>query len=231
MAETLNTARLKKGNEIFEVVVDPEKAILARQGAIEVREAVMYPKIYSDAKKGLLASEQRMKALFGTSEPLQIAKLIITQGDVQLTSEYRQKLLQQKRARIIDLIHRQGVDPRTNAPHPAQRIDAAMDEAKIRIDEFKPGEQQVQGILKALRPILPIKLVTKQIEVHFPPEYSGRAHGVVKPFGRVLKESWEPNGGWKGIIEIPGGLEQEFFDKLNNITKGQAETKIVKVSE
>ncbi len=193
-SESMNLARLKKGSEVFEVVVEPEKAILARKGKLEVREALVYPKVYSDARKGMLASEQRMQALFGTTDPYQVAKLIIEQGEVQLTSEYKQKLREQKKSRIVYLIHRQGVDPRTNAPHPIQRIEAALEEAKFKIDEFKAPEEQVQEAIKALRPVLPIKLVTKQIEITIPAEHSAKSYGVIKNFGRLLKESWNPDG-------------------------------------
>ncbi|MBW2969503.1 ribosome assembly factor SBDS [Candidatus Woesearchaeota archaeon] len=228
MSETLNLARLKKGSDVFEIVVNPEKAIHYRSHPeTDIREAVVYPKIYSDAKKGLLAPEQRMQAVFGTTEPLEAAKQILQKGDIQVTAEYRQKLQEQKRNRIIDIIRRQGVDPRTNAPHPLTRIEAALKEAKVRIEEYKPAEQQIADILKALRPIIPIKLVTKEIQVILPAKYAPKAHSIIKVFGKVIKERWENDGSWNGQVEIPGGMETEFYDKLNNTTHGQAQTKLI----
>ncbi|MEM3154355.1 MAG: ribosome assembly factor SBDS [Candidatus Woesearchaeota archaeon] len=225
MSETLNLARLKKGTDVFEIVINPEQAVYFRHHLeTNVREALAYPKIYSDAKKGLLASEQRMQAIFGTTDPLEIAKQIIIKGDIQITAEYRKQLLEQKRKRIIDIIRRQGVDPRTNSPHPLTRIEAALAEAKVRIDEFKTPELQVPEILKALRPIIPIKLVMKEIEVVVPAQYAPKAYPFIKSFGKIIKEHWKSDGSWNGKIEIPGGLETEFYDKLNSITRGQAQT-------
>ena len=225
----MSLARLKKGTDVFEIVIDPEKAIAARHGKADIREAVRVPKIFSDAKKGMLASEQRMQALFGTADPWEVAKKIITDGDIQVTAEYREQLREQKRRQIVDFIRRNGVDPRTHAPHPANRIEAAMVEAKVRVDEFKPADSQVQEILKELKVILPIKFEIKDIELTIPAQYASKAYSTVKMFGKILNESWQNDGSWRGTLEIPGGMEQELYDKLNAITHGELVAKVINV--
>jgi ribosome maturation protein SDO1 len=228
--EHMNTARLKKGSDVFEIVIDPEKAIEARHGKADIRDALKVQKIFSDAKKGMLASEQRMQALFGTTDAIEVAKKIVVDGNIQITAEYRQKLMDQKRLQIIEFIRRNGVDPRTHTPHPATRIEAALVEAKVRVDEFKPVEQQVQDVLKALRPILPIKFEMKEIELTISAQYASKAYSAVKHFGKILSESWQNDGSWRGIIEIPGGMEQEMYDKLNALTHGGLVSKVIKVN-
>ncbi len=227
--EHFNTARLKKGSDVFEIVIEPEIAIAARHGKADIRDALKVQKVFSDAKKGMLASEQRMQAIFGTTDALEVAQKIIKEGSIQITAEYRQKLMEQKRRQVVDFIRRNGVDPRTHAPHPAQRVEAAMVEAKVRIDEFKPAEQQVQEVLKALRPILPIKFEVKEVELIIPAQYASKAHNVLKAFGKILKEEWMNDGSWKGIMEIPGGMEQELYDKLNALTHGGLVSKVINV--
>jgi len=223
-----NLARLKKGSEVFEIVVDPDRAINCKGRAeVDVRDVLLYPKIYSDAKKGLLASEQRLQALFNTTDPIQIARQIIDKGDIQVTSEHRKAVQDQKRKRIIDIIHKQGVDPRTNAPHPLTRVENAFDQAKVRIDDNKPPEQQVPEIIKAMRPILPIKLVTKELSVIIPAQYASRAIPILKQFGKILKDNWGNDGSWQGRVEIPGGLETDFYDKLNSLTHGDVQATLI----
>jgi len=229
--EHINTARLKKGSDVFEIVIEPEKAIAARHGKADIREALKVPKIFSDAKKGMLASETRMQALFGTTDPFEVAKKIVVDGDIQVTAAYREQLREQKRRQIVDFIRRNGVDPRTHAPHPASRIEAAMVEAKVRVDEFKAADQQVQDVLKALRPILPIKFETKEIEITLPAQWASKAYSVLKQFGKILSEAWQSDGSWKGTIELPGGMEQELYDKLNALTHGEVIANVIKVKE
>lgn len=226
MADTQNFAKLKKGSDVFEIVINPDKAMAFKKGIGDVRDVLMFPKIFSDARKGMTAPETRLKAVFGTTDPNEVAKKIILEGDVQVTAEYRNTLVQQKRQRIIDLLHMNGVDPRTNAPHPATRIDAALTEAKVKIDEHKPAEEQIQGILRQITPILPIKFVKKEIQLTIPAQYAGKTYTAIKQLSKILRETWNSDGSWTGLVEIPGGLEQELYDKLNSMTHGTLQAQV-----
>ncbi len=231
MSEHMNLARWKQGSDHFEIVVDAEKALTWRktkQG--DVRDVLVMPKIFSDAKKGMVASEHRLQALFESSDPLIVAAKILAEGDVQLTQEYKNKLLEQTKARLVQLIHKQGVDPHTHAPHPVTRIQAALDEAKVHVNEFAPAEQQVAEVIKQLRPILPIKFETKEIALTLPAAQASKAFSVVKQLCRILREEWLTDGSWSGTVEIPGGLEQELYDKLNSLTHGSVQAKVVRVT-
>ena len=70
---------------------------------------------------------------------------------------------------IIEIIRKNGVDPKTKLPHPAQRIKNAMDEARVTINEFRRAEDQVDGILKSIRPVLPISFEKRKIAIKIPP--------------------------------------------------------------
>lgn len=227
---SMNLAKWKKGADNFEIVVHPDKAMDFKKGIGNIRDVLVYPKVFSDAKKGMSAPENRLRTIFGTDDVNEVAKKIIQEGDVQVTSEYRNAQVQQKRQRIVDIIHRNGVDPRTNAPHPLTRVEAAIDEAKIKIDEYKTAEEQVQGILKKILPIIPIKFVKKEIQLTIPAQQAGKSYQTIKQLGKILKETWNNDGSWTGLVEIPGGMEEELYDKLNSITHGalQAEVKQVK---
>lgn len=228
-SDSINVARIKKGSDVFEVVVDPDKAVLARQNPEMTADALSFPKVFSDAKKGLQASDENLKKWFKTTDPVEVAKTIIQDGDIQLTAEYRQKMVEQKKKQMIDRIHRYGVDPRTNAPHPLSRIEAALEQAKFRMDEFKSVDAQVKPALKALQPVIPIKFVTKEIELVIPAQHAAKAYATIKMLGKIKKESWNSDGSWSGVIEIPGGIEQEVYDKLNNITHGEVQAKVLSI--
>ncbi|MBW3002224.1 ribosome assembly factor SBDS [Candidatus Woesearchaeota archaeon] len=228
-SDSINVARLKKGSDVFEIVIDPDKAVQARHNPALTADALSYPKIFSDAKKGMQASEDRMKYWFKTSDPIEVAKIIIKEGNIQVTAEYRQKMIEQKKKQLIDRIHKNGVDPRTNAPHPVSRVEAALQEAKIKIDEFKSVDVLLKDALKKLQPIIPIKFVKKEIEIVIPAAYAAKAYPTVKMLGKIMKESWNSDGSWTGLIEIPGGMEQECYDKLNSITHGELQAKVVSI--
>src|SRR3989344_5094632 len=221
-------AKLKIQGQHFEIMVDSNLAIAFREGkAVDMKDILAVQRVFSDAKKGLEASETGMKLVFGTADPMEVAKTIIQKGELPLTTEYKEKLREQKRKQIVSIIHRNAVDPKTHHPHPVQRIENALQEAKIHVDEFEDVQKQVQEVLKKIRVVLPIKFEIKEIAVKIPPDYTGKVYGIFASFGKKLKEEWLNDGSLAVVIEIPGGLEEEFYDKLNAVCHGNTETKVL----
>ena len=223
-------ARLKTHGQNFEILVDCNNALALREGKnVDMHDILAAMKVFSDAKKGLEASENAMKQIFETSDIEEVAKTIIQKGEIQLTQEHRDKVREEKRKQIIAIIHRNGVDPRTHLPHPVQRIENAFIEAKFHVDEVKPVQEQVQEALKKLRLILPIKFEVKEIALKIPPDFAHKCYSTVKAFGTLLKEDWQSNGYWVGVVELPGGMENDLYDKLNKICHGNVESKVLKI--
>ena len=222
-------ARLKKGEEHFEVLVDPYAAADLIDGKeIDIIQSLAIDAIFKDSKKGTHATGESLKEKFGTDDIAEVAKQIILSGNIQLTTEQRNKMQKNKKNRIIETIARNAMDPKTKAPHPRQRIELAMEEAKVHVDPFKPVSEQVKTIIDALRPLLPISMEHVRISVKIPAEHIGKAYGVVRNYGALEREDWQSDGSWIGIIKIPAGMQTDFYDKLNDVTKGNISTKILK---
>lgn len=225
---SLNIARLRKGGEIFEVVVDPDMAISFKHGVnVDIKDIIKSEEIFTDAKKGSFAPENRLKELFGTESALEVAKIILAEGEIQLTNEYRAKVREEKKKKIISLIAKNAIDPKTKLPHPPQRIENALEEKKVKIDEFKKAEDQLERVVDEIRPILPIRFETKKIEVIIPPAYAGKAYSVIAQFAKPYNEEWRNDGSYKCIVEIPAGLQINFIEKVNALTHGDVETRAI----
>lgn len=226
---SFNVARLKFGGEKFEVVVHPDAAMDFRAGRIsDLKDVLLYDRIFADAHKGLLPSEHIMKSVFKTDNRDEIISVILKKGEIQLTSEYRDGLREQKRKWLVQLIHKNGVDPRTGLPHPPQRIENAMEEAKVHIDDSRKAEDQVQDVLKKLRVVLPIKFESRELQVKIPAQYAAKSYSVLKNYGSILRDEWQNDGGLVSTVEVAAGMQQEFFDELNRLTHGNCETKVVR---
>jgi len=228
MSEKYTVARITKDNEHFEVLVKPQKALDYRMGKMAaITEVLVTETIFSDANKGTKASEENLRKAFGATEPLKVAEMILKTGTLQLTTEQRRKMIEDKRKQIIDFISRQCVDPKTNLPHPPLRVENALEQIHYSIDPFKPVEEQAKEIIKLLRPVLPLKMEQVSVGVRVPAEYSARAYGTIKGFGTIKREEWRADGSWYGVLEMPAGLFGPFLEKLGEITKGSGEAKIV----
>ncbi len=221
-------ARLDSHGSHFEILVDPDLASKVRQGqTVELEDLLAVQGVFKDAKKGDRASEERIAEIFGTNELREVVDKIILSGEIQLTTDQRRAMTEEKRKGVVGFISRNAVDPRTGLPHPPTRIEKAMAEAKSKVDPFDSVENQVKRIVKDLRTILPLRFEVRTIAVKIPAEFTGRAYGHIKAFGEMLKEEWQKDGSWIGLIEIPVGMEQDFYSFLGKVTSGQAETKLI----
>jgi ribosome maturation protein SDO1 len=222
-------ARLQKGGDRFEILVDPHEAEHILDGKSEnILSALAIDAVFSDSKKGTHAPIESLQKQFKTTDISTIAKEIIHKGEIQLTTEQRHEMQQQKKKRIVDLIVKNAMDPKTKMPHPRTRIELAMDEAKVHIDPFKSVNQQMKTIIEVLRPILPISIEHVRISVKIPPEHVGKGYGTVRSFGTLEREEWQSDGSWIGIVKLPAGMQTDFYDRLNMLTKGNIETRILK---
>lgn len=220
-------ARLEKNGKKFEILVDCDKALELKKGkSISMDDVIAVDAIYKDVKKGDKASEHDLQNIFKTNNVREISKMIITKGTVQLTRDHLAKQREEVKKQIINIIHRNAIDPKTGLPHPPQRIESAMEEAKVHIDENKSAADQVDDILKKLKIIIPIKFETKKVEVIIPARFAGQSFHILKSYGNPVNK-WLNDGNLKSTLELPGGLIDEFFSKLNGLCHGEVESKIL----
>ena len=222
-------ARFEKSGEKFEVIVKPDAVQRLRDGkAVDLMAELAIDQVFRDAHKGSKASEEKMTEFFGSQDPLEVSRQVILRGEIQLTTEQRRQMLDAKRKQIVQYIAQNAINPQTGAPHPPQRIEIAMEEAKVHVDPFKNVEEQVKDVLDALRPLLPIRFEKVRIAVRLTAEDSAKCYGDIKSFGTILKEEWSSTGAWIGVVEMPAGMQTDFLERLNAKTKGNVETKLLK---
>ncbi|VVC71801.1 Ribosome maturation protein SDO1 [uncultured archaeon] len=221
-------ARITINGKHFELFVDPDAALKYKLGQKpDLNNVIVVEEVFENARKGDRYSEADIKKAFQTNDINKIAEIILKKGEVPLTTEQKKKMLEEKTNKIVAIIAREAIDPRTGAPHPPQRIARAMEEARVRIDEFKPAEAQIEDVLKELRPLLPLKFERVKIAARIPAEYANRAYGIVKQYG-IRQEEWQKDGSLIIIVEMPAGMQGDYYGQLNKLTSGNVETKIVK---
>ncbi|MHA1713849.1 MAG: ribosome assembly factor SBDS [Candidatus Ranarchaeia archaeon] len=220
--------RYEVGHERFEILVDPNLAWEYRQGKdIPVNDIVMGFVVFENALKGKRASETSIQSVFETVDEVQVVTEILKKGRINLTAEQRKKRIEQKKKQIITIISRNAINPQTGYPHPPDRIERAMDDAKVSIDPFKAAEEQVKEIVKALTPLLPIRMERVKIALKIPPDSTGQAFGIVSRYGQIVQDQWQKDGSWIAVVETSAGLQMAMIDELNKLTKGRLETKVI----
>jgi ribosome maturation protein SDO1 len=229
MSERYTVARITHEGEHFEILTKPEPALSYRLGkTIPVSQILATETIFTDAGKGTKVSEEKLQEVFKTTDPLKIAEIILKKGTLQLTTEQRKQLVEDKRKQIISFISRECVDPKTNLPHPPLRIEQAMKQIHYSIDPHRPVEEQAKEIIKLLLPIIPLKMEKISVAIRIPPEHASKVYGVVKGLGTIKRDQWQADGSWSAIVEVSAGSYGPLLEKLGKMTRGNLETKMLK---
>ncbi|AOW79788.1 RNA-associated protein [Halodesulfurarchaeum formicicum] len=225
------TARLESHGARFEVLVDPDAALAIKRGEFDgdLEDVIAARDVFENASRGDRPAESDVEKVFDTTDPMEIIPQVIERGEIQITAEQRRKMLERKRRELIDRIARNAVNPQMDdAPHPPDRIENALEEAGFDVDPMERVESQVEDALDALRPVIPIRFDEVTMAVQVPPDYAGSAQAQIRQFGDLEREEWQADGSWIGVLTFPAGLQNDFYDLVNEHTSGEAEVQIIR---
>lgn len=220
-------ARILRDKTHFEILVDSEKASEFKHGKnISIENILAISYVFKDAKKGERASEDELKKAFNTSDIFKVATIILKQGQLQVTTEQKRKMVEERRKEIANIISKQTMDPKTKLPHPVTRIMNAMEEAHVNINPEKSANDQLEYIIEKIRAIIPISMEKIEIAIKVPTQYAGKVSSVIHSMFHVKNEQWKSDA-WYAVIEIPAGMQADIYGKLNELTYGKVEVKVL----
>lgn len=213
----------------FEILVDPEKALEFKRGKnVKIEEILATYDIFRNVRSVERVSSEELQKTFGTTDVFKVAEKILKDGELRLTTEQRRRMVEERKMQIANLISKKGVDPRTNTPHPPQRILKAMEDVGINVNPFLDAESQVDGVLKEIKKILPISTEEVVIQLKIPAEYAGKSYSILKRMGSFLSEKWLDDGSLVVDIRLLAGMQPELFQKVSTLTHGNFESKILR---
>ncbi len=221
-------ARLDKQSHHFEILVDPYIAWDYKHGKeVNLDYIFAMEEVYSDSAKGKLASEEVLKEVFQTTDFLTIAKKIIVDGEVQLTTTQRNEMLERRKNEIIDFIVKNAHDPKDMTPIPPQRIINALDSAKYKFTLNRKKEDEINEVLLVLKRAMPISLEKITMFIEVSATYSGKITSLLHRYD-LIEEKWLPSGGLTAKVSIPVGLKSKLITELNNVTHGSVIVDVLK---
>ncbi len=247
--------RIEKSGRIFEMLMDPDKAwninkyireeINRRlkegkgKSRLTIQEVLKDPNIplelifqsfivFEDLKRGKKATDGDMEAIFETTDGKEIAAHILLEGEFHWTKTQREEEIEKKLKKIINIISKNAINPQNKKPHPPERIEKAIEELNIKIHLMKSAEEQVDDIVKQIRTILPIRMEQIEMAIKIPTSFTAKGYNIVAQYAQIKKEEWQSDGSWVSVVNMPAGLQMELIDKLNKLTHGRVQTKLVK---
>ena len=99
--------RLILNADKFEILVKPDPALDYKLGKkVDISNILVSDEIYSDANKGTRVPNEKLIKNFKTTDQIEIAKQILEHGDVNLTTDQRRRMVEEKKKQIIQYISR-----------------------------------------------------------------------------------------------------------------------------
>jgi ribosome maturation protein SDO1 len=78
-----------------------------------------------------------------------------------------------------------------------------------------------------LRPILPIRFEELRLAIRIPADFAAKAYGDIAAGCTMEKDEWQKDGSWVCVVRIPAGIQIEFYDLINKLSKGEGQVKIL----
>lgn len=251
----LIVGRIEKSGRVFEMLMDPEKAWEAKKiireeidkrlkagkekSRMTINELLNDQKIdlelifesftvFEDLRRGKKATDGDMEAVFETTDGMKIAAFVLLDGEIHWTKAQREEERSKKLKQIITTISKNAINPQNKKPHPYQRIEKAIEEAKVNIDLMRSAEEQVDDIVKSIRAIIPIRMEQVEMAIKIPSAFTAKGYNIVAQYAQIKKEEWQSDGSWASVISLPVGFQIELIDKLNKLTHGRVQTNLLK---
>jgi ribosome maturation protein Sdo1 len=155
--------KIKIKGKNFETKVDLDEALKLKKGEGDITAALESPSVYHDVDKGSRPTNADLEEAFGTTEIYEIAKVIITKGEVQKTQEFRDTEKEKRINQIVNLILRNAID-QNGRPYTEERLKRAIQETHFNFDN-RPAEQQMPDLMHKLKEVIPIKIEVKKIRI------------------------------------------------------------------
>jgi len=221
-------ARYETGGNRFEILIDPKAAQSYSEGdEIDWEDAIAADGIWSDSSKGERTPDMLVNNTFETTDLIEIYKKILVEGTIQLTSQQRKEMVEQKRKQIVAHIVANAMNPQTGGPHPPQRIENAIDEVRYSVDPMETMDSQVEKIIKSIKKLIPISFEKIRVAVKIKAIYVGKCYGQITSLSKIESEEYQKDGSWIGMLEMSATSFAKLEDTLGSLTKGTAETKML----
>ena len=210
-------ARWEYGGKRYEILVDPDLVDAFRQNPSNVNmdDFLATDEVWHDARGGDRPTEEAIDSTFGTQEIDEIAAIILEKGNIQLTTNQRKEMVEQKRQLIIQEIHSTAIDPKAKSPHPKTRIELALEECRFSVDPFKRLDVQVKDAINSLKSLIPLSFEPVRIAFRISGSGYGKASKFLRPY--LDKDEWLSNGDWACIIQCPPGMAGNLIGKVKSV--------------
>ncbi|KAL3090167.1 hypothetical protein niasHS_006619 [Heterodera schachtii] len=218
--------RMKKCGKRFEIACYKNKVLNWRNKTEkDIDEVLQTQTVFVNVSKGQLAKRDDLQASFGTEDQLEICKLILEKGDLQISDKERQVTSESSFKEVANLITNMCVNSETQRPFSLATIEKALHDAHFSLKSNRSTKQQALEMIPKLRETLKIDRAKMRIRVSVPAKNAKMLHPKLKAFFDTTEvEDWD-----KGDLEMVGLIEPGSYKTIVELVKGDKKEKVEQI--
>lgn len=161
--------RMNRGGKRFEIACYRNKVVDYRQGLeTDLSEVLQTERVFTNVSKGEFAKAKDLQKIFGTRDEEEIARMILSKGQLQVSDKERSQQLEKTNAQIAEWISKNCVQPSTDRPYTITQIRHAMQQANFSVHPTKPLKRQYLDCVKLLQDVIPIERAKMELLLLIP---------------------------------------------------------------
>lgn len=206
--------RMKKCGKRFEIACYKNKVISWRNKTEkDIDEVLQTQTIFTNVSKGQVAKREELNTAFGTDNQLEICKIILEKGDLQVSEKERHAQSDSSFKEIANLIANMCVNPDTKRPYSSSVIENALHETHLSLKPNHSIKQQALEIIPKLRESMKIDRAEMRLRVSVEAKEAKRVHDRLKGmFTKIEVEDWD-----QGNLEIVGLIDPGAYRSVEEL--------------
>jgi len=220
--------RYKYKNKRFEIACYKNK-VLSWRGGVEkdISEVLQTETIFKNVQRGIEAPTKDLKQAFKTTNEMEICKIILEKGQLQVSKKERKDGLEAKFKEIATIICDKCVNKETQKPFPVSVIENAMKELHFNIKMNKSSKVQAIELINVMKENkMPIERAQMKLKIDIPKQIGKK----IKPDlqGLVINIEKELFGmKYQLTVYIDPGNYRPICDLVNKTTKGKGSVQVL----
>lgn len=149
--------RLTRKGKRFEIACYRNK-VLNWRNKIEqdINEVLQVASVFTNVSKGTHASGKDLLEAFGTSDHTKVCEEILERGDLQVSEQEREAMLESTFRDVASLVCEMTINPENGRQYSLSMIQNAMQQIHFSVKLSKSPKQQALDVIRKLRPVMSI---------------------------------------------------------------------------
>ncbi|GFE53748.1 ribosome maturation related protein SBDS [Babesia ovis] len=131
----------------------------------DIQEVLQSPCIFTSISKGKLAKNDELMEAFGTKDIDAICKQILDKGEMQVSKEERNQMLQAMFKDVVTILSEVSINPKTGHPLTSTLIENTLKDSAFSVTLREPAKKQALKALAHLQNLYPNEIARSQMRL------------------------------------------------------------------